>query len=197
MRPVTALCSHYPPTPSDISRCTVGTRSPEPSPLPTAWRSSPRAWLLPPAHSNDQPPLPRRGVHHSTTRPFKGGRSAARRVVNVGMPVHPRKRAKHGRRVIHNFLVSRLKPKSNRLLFRVVRRPLNTLHMRIRKKDCRIERMKDFIFSRESHSKLGSKSQKFFLNFSHQQDLLLSIEYFQNYSLPIHQESFYLIFLIQ
>ena len=31
--------------------------------------------------------------------PFKGGRSATRRVVSVGMLVHPRKRTKHGRRV--------------------------------------------------------------------------------------------------
>ena len=31
--------------------------------------------------------------------PFKGGRSATRRVVSVGMLVHPRKRTKHGWRV--------------------------------------------------------------------------------------------------
>jgi hypothetical protein len=39
------------------------------------------------------------GLSYLTARPFKGGRSAAQRDVSVGMPVHPRKRTKHGRRV--------------------------------------------------------------------------------------------------
>ncbi|MGA7798812.1 MAG: hypothetical protein WB986_09350 [Methanoregula sp.] len=41
-----------------------------------------------------------RGIVTDCPSLFKGGRSAARRVVSVGMLVHPRKRTKHGRRVL-------------------------------------------------------------------------------------------------
>ena len=108
MRPVTAPCSHHPPTLQEIYGCPVGMLSPEQDPpgARATRRRSPCSGSCLPARAAVCISTPGpgnaclwQGSSYLTARPFKGGRSAARRVVNGGMPVHPRKRAKHGWRV--------------------------------------------------------------------------------------------------
>ena len=139
MRPVTAPCSHDPPTLQEILCCSVGIRPvkaktrpaltrhgegrrvparafpPPPGPVLRLILKMKFAQAVPTRQSDRQvayAPCNRRfvsrpdpgfaceaGASSGLPVPFKGGRSAARRVVSVGMLVHPRKRTKHGRRV--------------------------------------------------------------------------------------------------
>jgi len=96
MRPVTAPCDHDPPL-----RFSVGTRSLR---LDPPDKASDRPLMRPVTVALSSRPDPvsaavGRGIVTDCPSLFKGGRSAARRVVSVGMLVHPRKRTKHGRQV--------------------------------------------------------------------------------------------------
>jgi hypothetical protein len=106
-RPVTAPCSHHPPTLQELFRVSCWHANIKAGPARRSRDTAKVAvFRLAPPHPGRFCIPPRsvdacfwQGLSYLTARPFKGGRSATRRVVSVGMLVHPRKRTKHGRRV--------------------------------------------------------------------------------------------------